>query len=101
MRAVSRARPPALEILANGGIDVVIAEQFMAGMDGTSFFALAYERFPSIARILFTARASEGLILAAINRGHVDKVLLKNMHPVAIRDEITDVALTARRRKRP
>lgn len=90
----------ALDILAQGDIDVVIAEQFMAGMDGTSFFALAYERFPSISRILFTARASADVILAAVNRGHVDKVLLKNMHAVAIRDEVTVVALNALRRKR-
>jgi hypothetical protein len=39
-----------------------------------------------------TAHASPDVVLTAVNRGRVSKVLLKNMHPVHIRDEILAVA---------
>jgi PAS domain S-box-containing protein len=83
----------ALQLLQLEPVDVVVADQFMPGMDGVKLLELVRQRFPDTARILFTAHASPDIVLAAVNRARVSKVLLKNMHPVAIRDEIAAVAL--------
>jgi len=89
----------ALQLMAERPVDVVVSEEFMPGMTGTRLLELAFERFPETSRILFTAHGSPDVVLAAVNRGRVAKVLLKNMHAVAIREEITSVATDALRRR--
>ncbi|HVY29430.1 MAG TPA: response regulator [Polyangiaceae bacterium] len=90
----------ALQLLQQEPADVVVADQFMPGMDGVKLLELVQARFPDTARILFTAHASPDIVLAAVNRARVSKVLLKNMHPVAIRDEISAVALEMMKKQR-
>lgn len=89
----------ALQILKRGDIDVLVADQFMPGMEGLRLLELALARFPNTARVLFTAHASPDVVLNAVNRARVSKVLLKSMHPVAIRDEIAAVAIETMRRR--
>jgi CheY-like chemotaxis protein len=89
----------ALHLLRQEPVDVIVADQFMPGMDGVKLLELVQAQFPATARILFTAHASPDVVLSAVNRAHVSKVLLKNMHPVAIRDEIAAVALEAMRKQ--
>jgi CheY-like chemotaxis protein len=89
----------ALQLLQQESVDVIVADQFMPGMDGVKLLELVHTRFPTTARILFTAHASPDIVLSAVNRARVSKVLLKNMHPVAIRDEIAAVALETMKRQ--
>lgn len=89
----------ALQVLKQRDVDVVVVDQFMPGMEGVRLLELAFARFPMTARILFTAHASPDIVLNAVNRARVAKVLLKNMHPVAIRDEIAAIATEAMRRR--
>jgi PAS domain S-box-containing protein len=89
----------ALQILKQRDVDVIVVDHFMPGMDGIRLLELVFARFPTIARILFTAHASPDVVLNAVNRARVSKVLLKNMHPVAIRDEIAAIAIEAMRRR--
>jgi hypothetical protein len=55
------------------------------------------ERFPHHMRILFTAFPSSDVVVDAVNRGGVHKVLVKSMHAVAIRDEIERAVLSTER----
>lgn len=82
----------ALQQLKTGAFDVIVTDQFMPGMDGVKLLELVSQQYPHVQRILFTAHASPDVVLTAINRGRVAKVLLKNMHPIHVRDEILAVA---------
>lgn len=95
----SRSGLHALQILKKEKVDVIVTDHFMPGMEGVRLLELALARFPTTARILFTAHASPDVVLNAVNRARVSKVLLKNMHPVAIRDEIAAVAIETMKRR--
>ncbi len=88
----------ALEILQHSSIDIIVAEQFLWGMDGVSLLSTVRRRWPLVQRVLFTADASPDILLGAVNRAGVHKVLLKTMHAVQIRDEIEAVAIDVLRR---
>ena len=81
-------------------VDVVVSDHFMPGMDGVRLLESVRQRWPHCTRILFTAHPSSDIVLEAVNRGGVHKVLVKNMHPVAIRDEIARAAEQAFRSRR-
>ncbi|HEX2872636.1 MAG TPA: response regulator [Polyangiaceae bacterium] len=87
----------ALQLLELQHVDVVICDQFMPGMDGVHLLELVRQRFPHCLRILFTAYPSSDVVLEAVNRGGVHKVLVKSMHAVAIRDEIERAVLASDR----
>jgi DNA-binding NtrC family response regulator len=88
----------ALDILQHSSVDIVVSDQFTWGMDGVSLLSAVRKRWPHVQRVLFTAEASPDIMVDAVNRGGVHKVLLKTMHAVQIRDEIEGVALAALRR---
>jgi DNA-binding NtrC family response regulator len=88
----------ALEILQHSRVDIVVSDQFTWGIDGVSLLSTVRRRWPLVQRILFVADVAADLMVDAVNRGGVHKVLLKNMHAVQIRDEIEEVALDAIRR---
>ncbi len=94
----SRSGLHALQLLKKMQVDVLVTDHATPGMEGTKLLELALTRFPTTARILFTAQATPNIVMSAVNRGRVAKVLLKNMHPVAIRDEIAATATEAMRR---
>lgn len=87
----------ALQVLERQHVDVIICDQFMPGMDGVQLLEVVRERFPHHMRILFTAFPSSDIVLDAVNRGGVHKVLVKSMHAVAIRDEIERAVLASDR----
>ena len=89
----------ALEILQHSRVDVVVSDHFTWGIDGVSLLSEVRQRWPHVQRILFTADAAPDVVVDAVNRAGVHKVLLKNMHAVQIRDEIEGVALDALRRR--
>ncbi|HEY5376039.1 MAG TPA: response regulator [Polyangiaceae bacterium] len=89
----------ALEILQHSRVDVVVSEHFTWGIDGVSLLSEVRQRWPHVLRILFTADAAPDIVVDAVNRAGVHKVLRKNMHAVQIRDEIEGVALDALRRR--
>lgn len=88
----------AFQLLKDERVDLLVTDQCMPDMKGTDLLEQAALRFPGTARILFTGHASTEVVIEAVNRGHVKKVLLKSMHPVAIRDEIAAVANEVLRR---
>jgi len=87
----------AVQVLEEQHVDLVVSDQMMPGMDGVRLLELVRDRWPHCQRVLFTGHASSDVVLGAVNRGGVTKVLTKSMHPVAIRDEIERSALAAPR----
>jgi PAS domain S-box-containing protein len=87
----------ALQQLKEAEFDVLVTDQYMPGMEGVKLLELVAQQYPHVQRILFTAHASPDVVLSAVNRGRVAKVLLKNMHPIHLRDEILAVANEAMR----
>jgi two-component system, cell cycle sensor histidine kinase and response regulator CckA len=87
----------AVQVLEEQHVDLVVSDQMMPGMDGVRLLELIRDRWPHCQRVLFTGHASSDVVLGAVNRGGVTKVLTKSMHPVAIRDEIERTALAAPR----
>ncbi|HYO96415.1 MAG TPA: response regulator [Polyangiaceae bacterium] len=87
----------AVAILQKHHVDVVVSDQSMPGMDGIRLLTLVRERWGHCQRILYTALPSSDVVLDAVNRGGVHKVLLKTMHPVQLRDDIERAALEAAR----
>jgi len=83
----------ALQILNERHVDAIISDQFMPGLDGIALLELVYERYPACVRVLCTGHPASDLVIAAVNRGRVQRVLQKSMHAVALRDEIERVIL--------
>jgi DNA-binding NtrC family response regulator len=89
----------ALEILGHSHVDVVVSDHFIWGIDGIGLLSEVRHRWPDVQRILFTADAAPDVVVDAVNRAGVHKVLLRNMHAVQIRDEIERVALDVLQRR--
>jgi CheY-like chemotaxis protein len=89
----------ALRVLETQRVDAIVTDQFMPGLGGIDLLELVYERFPECRRILCTGHPSSDLVISAINRGRVQRVLPKSMHAVALRDEIERAVLEGMQRK--
>jgi CheY-like chemotaxis protein len=69
----------------------------MPGMDGVRLLEVVRDRWPECQRVLLTGHASSDVLLGAVNRGGANKVLIKTMNPLAIREEIERAAFSARK----
>jgi PAS domain S-box-containing protein len=87
----------ALQILESEHVDMIVTDQFMPGIDGVRLLELVRNRWPHCQRVLFTAYASSDVLMDAVNRGGAHRVLVKSMHPIAIRDQIEAAVLSATR----
>ncbi len=67
----------ALALLAEHDIKVVISDQHMPGVSGTSFLATVQASYPDVVRVLLTSDTSTDVFVAAVNEGHVRRVLYK------------------------
>ncbi len=85
----------ALQILAERHVDAIVADQFMPGLDGIGLLLQVHERHPDCTRILCTGQPASDVVISAVSRGQVHRVLPKSMHAVALRDEIERAVLDA------
>lgn len=67
----------ALSILSSTPIDVVVSDENMAPMSGSTFLRLCRERFPDTERIVLTGHASLDATMSAINDARVVAFLTK------------------------
>jgi len=72
-------------------VDLLIADQLMPGMEGTRLLETAYKTWPRIVRVVYTGYLSSGLVVDAVNRASVHKVLAKDMSPEWLRQQLSEV----------
>lgn len=71
-------------------VDLLIADQLMPGMEGTRLLETAYKTWPRIMRVVYTGYLSSGLLVDAVNRASVHKVLAKDMAPEWLRQQLSE-----------
>ncbi len=96
----ARSADQALALLDRGGIDLILSDYRMEGLDGLSLLQKASEIAPEIPRILMTAYGDMDLMINAINKAHVHKFINKPYDPEMIADSVWSL-LEARRKKLP
>ncbi len=89
----------AVKILGEGGLDLILCDYRMPGMDGLKFLEMARSQAPSTPRILMTAFPHLELAIEAINEARVEIFLTKPMDPdkliVVIQDTLRSRKATA------
>jgi signal transduction histidine kinase len=66
-----------LDTLERVGVQVVISDHRMAGMDGVTFLRRVKEKWPDVQRVMLTGQASAGAIERAVNQSEVFRFLNK------------------------
>lgn len=82
--------PEALALLAQRGVQLLVCDQSMPGMDGTELCARVRALQPHIFRIILSAQESAGPIAAALADGSVDRYHAKPWHGDELRASIQD-----------
>ena len=81
----------ALALLAAGvSIDLVIADQRMAGMTGIQLLTAVAAQYPHIMRVMLTAYADVEPMLDAVNRGSVFAFVVKPCEPEELRATVAE-----------
>ena len=80
--------PSALRRLQQGGIDLIISDYKMPGMDGVEFLSWAAKARPDVPRILITAFPDLRVAMQAINEVHIHHFFTKPLDPEAIVDAV-------------
>lgn len=80
----------AYNMLADGGIDIVVADQNMPSMSGLEFLETVATDFPEVQRILITAYAELISVVEAVNKGRIYRVITKPFNTDEIRNLLVD-----------
>jgi DNA-binding NarL/FixJ family response regulator len=88
----------ALDALRSQGVDVVVTDERMPGLQGSAFCAIMARDFPSTPRLILTGHASVELALTAINEGRVTGLLRKPVKAAEL-EQAVETALTDRARQ--
>lgn len=67
----------AIELIEKENPQIVIADHRMPLVTGVEFFERIKEEFPDPIRILLTAYTSSQTVIDAINKGHIDRYMMK------------------------
>lgn len=67
----------ALSVLEAQDVAVLISDETMPGMNGVALLGVVRERWPAVARVLFTGDASSAPVVAAMREGVIDALLAK------------------------
>ncbi len=77
-----------LDILKKNDVHLIISEQRMPEMSGTTFLSKVKEKYPDIIRTVLTGYTEIDTIKDAINDGHIYKFILKPWNDDNIKNEI-------------
>lgn len=75
--SAAEAAEPALRILNDKLIDVVISDEMMSGISGTEFLGIVRRDYPDTIRILLTGHADLDTAINAINVGEIYRFFTK------------------------
>ncbi len=81
----------ALRVLESGPVDIVISDEVMPEINGVRLLETVRARWPGTRRVLYTGHPDADIVLAAINRGGVDKALTKGSSIDQLRFEIGEL----------
>ncbi len=85
--------------LGRGGVDVIISDQRMPGVQGSELLHLVRERHPSIKRMLMTGFADVQAVIDAVNRGGVTHYLSKPWDPAQVIEAVNSAHADLRRER--
>ncbi len=78
----------ALRILESRPIDILISDESMPQINGVRLLQTVRARWPGTRRVLYTGHPHADVVLEAINRGGVDKALMKGVPLEQLRMEL-------------
>lgn len=81
----------ALRILESRPVDLVISDESMPQINGVRLLQTVRARWPGTRRVLYTGHPHADVVLEAINRGGVDKALMKGVPIEQLRMELGEV----------
>src|SRR5690242_17591571 len=58
--------PAALEVMSRGGVDAIVSDMRMPGMDGAALLAEVQRLYPSTARIVLSGQADRTSVLSVL-----------------------------------
>ena len=86
-------------LLARGDqVAVLLTDYSMPGRDGVELLSEVRRLYGHIARLLVSACADKAVALAAVNRGHVEKILEKPLDEAVTRQALREALAGAQRR---
>lgn len=74
----------ALLALERQGLDAVVSDQDMPGMNGVMLFSVIRRLYPATVRFMLTGKATLDLAIAAINEGAIHRFFTKPMDPAVL-----------------
>lgn len=80
----------ALDVMAAGGVDILVSDIDMPGMTGIELVKEVRRRHPEVVRLLLTGDASLDSALDAINHGEVFRYLVKPWKAAELRQTLAD-----------
>ncbi len=81
----------ALSVLESEHIDILISDESMPQINGVRLLQTARARWPGTRRVLYTGHPHADVVLEAINRGGVDKALMKGVPIEQLRMELGEL----------
>ncbi len=81
----------ALRILEARPVDILISDEVMPEINGVRLLQTVRARWPGTRRVLYTGHPDANLVLEAINRGGVDKALMKGLPIEQLRMELDEL----------
>jgi DNA-binding NtrC family response regulator len=79
-----------LELLALNAVQVIISDQRMPGMSGTTFLNSVKQLYPDTVRIILSGYTDLAVVTDAVNRGAVYKFLTKPWDDHFVRELVRD-----------
>ncbi|MDL2353651.1 MAG: EAL domain-containing protein [Pseudomonadota bacterium] len=87
---VAGSASEAFELLALHQVQVIVCEQLTAGISGTALCDCVKDMYPDTYRIVVSGQSDLATIMAAVNRGAVDRFYTKPWHDVTLRTSVRD-----------
>jgi two-component system response regulator HupR/HoxA len=78
----------ALRILYERSVDIVVAEEYLPGANGSHLLETVRARWPKVGRVLVGRELGPDVVLRAVNRARVQRVLYRRMSAQSLRSEI-------------
>jgi two-component system, probable response regulator PhcQ len=81
---IATSASEALQLLEQCPVDVVVSDERMPGMTGTTFLARVQEQYPDTIRIMMTGETALEVAVQAINEGQVYRFFTKPCNPIEL-----------------